>query len=81
MQRVILDLKTPGLQGWKFETVQSVFISNVLLFRALSASWMYFAFISTAAFGGSLRAFLLRPSVEYPMDSLDDLVLYFLILT
>ncbi len=43
-------------------------------FRWVIGSWMLFAFIYTAGYSGNLRAFLMNPEVERPIDSVAAVV-------
>ena len=42
--------------------------------RFVVACWMLFSFILTAGYGGSLRAFLLKPDFNDPIDNMEDIV-------
>ncbi len=50
------------------ESTHIIFL-NRILFRV----WLWVAFIVLSAYGGNLKAFLLRPKVPKPINSLEDL--------
>ena len=36
--------------------------------------WLLFAFLITSGYGGNLRAFLMNPILEPPINTLDDML-------
>ena len=38
--------------------------------------WLWYSFIVTASYGGELRAFLLKPKLNSPIDTIMDIVDY-----
>ncbi len=36
--------------------------------------WLWYSFIATASYGGELRAFLLKPKLNSPIDTIMDIV-------
>ncbi len=41
--------------------------------RAIVIVYLWFAFLATVSYGGNLRAFLLRPEVPEPINSVDHM--------
>ncbi len=42
--------------------------------RVILSVWILYAFLLTAGYGGSLRAFFLRPEYRDPIDTMEDIV-------
>ncbi len=42
--------------------------------RWVTGAWMLYAFIVTAGYSGSLRAFLMNPKMKEPIETMEDLV-------
>ena len=42
--------------------------------RCVICVWLLFAFLITSGYGGNLRAFLMNPILEPPINTLDDML-------